>query len=80
MMNEIPDLSFAAKIQEMLDQALKLADDGVTLSKQGVIQGGGGKLAVPFTIAVACGPGAMHLASILKANTTRDPRSPDGAT
>lgn len=72
-------MAFAQRVQALLDQAEKLADDGVTLSLQGVIQAGGGKLAMPFTIAVACGPGSVHLSQMLKTHCARDPRSTDVA-
>ncbi len=64
------------KLQSMLNDALKLADDGVVITQIGTVAPGGQKPAVPYTIAVACGTGALNLRNLLQAGCDVDPRSP----
>lgn len=64
------------KIQSMLDDAVRLRHEPVLMTQTGEVQTVDGP--IPFTICVACGPGAIMLARLVKLAAEHDPRSPAG--
>jgi hypothetical protein len=61
-------------IQQMLDDAMRMRHEPVVMAQTGEVQTSDGLL--PFTICVACGPGAIMLRSLVAKVAEPDPRSP----